>query len=111
MLNHRLQYLLKKYYNKSATAEEREELMAALQDDSQDESIRSILLALMYSPQDQAYSLDEDKANRILKQIFEQDSGPESDEFTPRSEERRVGKECRSRGAPARGKREPQHGG
>lgn len=81
MLNHRLQYLLKKYYNKSATAEEREELMAALQDDSQDESIRSILLALMYGPQDQAYSLDEDKANRILKQIFEQDSGPESDEF------------------------------
>src|SRR5690606_40152304 len=40
-------------------------------------------LALMYSPQDQAYSLDEDKANRILKQQFEQDSGPESDEFTP----------------------------
>jgi len=72
MFNNRLRYLLKRYYDKSATSDERAELMAVLADDSYDEEVRALLLELITGRGEKDTKLEDDRAGRILKRIFEQ---------------------------------------
>lgn len=80
MNDQRLRDLLLKYYEKTATTAERQELMAILRDGSLDEAVRKNMLDLFLSRHDFDEILEAGKADELLKQVFiSERQAPKSD--------------------------------
>lgn len=78
MADHRLRYLLLRYYQKRASGEERDELMSLLRDGSFDGQIRDLILELIRSRDTFDKTMDEGRAEDILRSVFEEAAADEA---------------------------------
>ncbi len=74
MIDDRIRYLLLQYYQKRASAEERDELMELLRDGAYDEEVRYLIAELIGSQSQFGEVLEDGRAGEILRNIF----GPEA---------------------------------
>lgn len=70
MIDDRLRYLLLRYYQKRASAEERDELMELLRDGAYDEEVRYLIAELIDSQSQFGDVLEDGRAEEILRNIF-----------------------------------------
>jgi len=80
MIDDRLRYLLMQYYQKRASAEERDELMELLRDGAYDEEARYLIAELIDSQSQFGEVLEDGRAEEILRNIFRAEAPAEGGE-------------------------------
>ncbi len=80
MIDDRLRYLLLQYYQKRASAEERDELMVLLRDGAYDEEVKSLIAELIASQSRFGEVLEDGRAKEILRNIFRSEAPADGQE-------------------------------